>query len=166
MHYDPRGASAICKAAIRYYIQKPYALSFLPIIPAFVGVYSDASHSRKTHRANTGVWIQLQLTEEPEERNNPISWSSSKLAKLYDSVYAAEVQAAKLALLHYLEVRSSIEALHGTLQPILFIDNKAAVQSLNSDKRPHPFASESVDFVRQELSIIGGKCKWVCSQGN
>lgn len=45
VHYDPRGAAAICLAAIHYYGKKPATLTFAPINPRYIAIYTDASHS-------------------------------------------------------------------------------------------------------------------------
>lgn len=149
LHYDPRGAMSVCLAAIHYYGKKPAKLLFPPIIPRFLAIYTDASHSLVTCRAHAGSWLQLQESNDPEPRGNPVTWGSERLAKLYESVYSAEAKAAELALRACLKVLPSVRALYPGLGLVFFTDNKALSTSLMGNSEPHPFASSSIDFLRE-----------------
>lgn len=166
MLYDPEGVIHICKGLINAYVLHPFELLFAPISPSYVAIYSDASHSLKNLRGHAGVWVQLQVSGEAEERHNVVGFSSERLALMYDSVFAAELKAATIAILYFLSLKDSLFALYGYLKPVLFIDNKAAVLSLNNNKDPHPFNSDAVDFLRQQIKAYDIEVLWVCSAGN
>lgn len=138
----------------------------MPIKPSHIAVYTDASHSRMTHRAHAGSWVQLQCSDQPEQRHNPVCWGSERLRKLYDSVYSSEAKATELGIKALLKVRPMIESIYGELELVLFNDNKALVSSLNNETEPHPFASNSLDFLRQLKNDLSLKIKWVCTADN
>lgn len=81
VHYDPLKAAQIASSAIAYYAKHPVGLRFGPFKPTHIAVYTDASHSRLTHRAHAGSWVQLQRSDQPEERQNPVCWGSERLRK-------------------------------------------------------------------------------------
>lgn len=95
LHYDPIGAAEIASAAIYHYGNNPPTLVFNPIQPTHLVVYCDASHSLVTGRAHAGCWIQLQDSDQPSPRSNPVCWGSQRLARVYESVYSAEAKAAE-----------------------------------------------------------------------
>lgn len=68
-------------------------------------MYSDANHSIKSLRGHWGCLIQLQESDGYEDQRNVIHWTSGRLAKLYDSVYIAELKAARNSLVEYLMLR-------------------------------------------------------------
>lgn len=145
---------------------KPFSLSFSPQNPKFIAIYTDASHNLKTGRAHCGSLIQLQATNNPEIIYNVVSFHSERLAKLYNSVYAAEIKAIENGIKQFLIVYRKINLVFKDLKGIVFNDNKAAVLTLTNGKEPHPFVSDSVDIVKQLLGDNHLSIHWVNSEGN
>lgn len=166
MHYDPAKATDIAAAAIAYYARHPVHLSFKPIRPTHIGIYTDASHSRLTYRAHAGAWVQLQSSGNAELRHNPVAWGSEKLTKMYDSVFSSEAKAAELGIKAMLKVKDLITSIYGPLDLVLFSDNKALVTTVNKDTEPHPFASSSIDYLRQLKDDLNMEVKWVPTAEN
>lgn len=111
--------------------------------------------------------MQLQRTAEPEERHNPVSWGSERLGKLFESVYSAEAKSAEMGIKAYLKMLPLVKKLFGDLKTILFTDNKALFHSLsNNSEDIHPFASTSIDFIKQSLTDFNITAKWVKTSDN
>lgn len=100
-NHDPENALAITQRIISHAALNPYKLHFTPIEPRYVCIYSDANHSIKSLRGHWGCVIQLQESDVYESQKNVIYWTSGRLAKLYDSVYAAELKAARNSLVEF-----------------------------------------------------------------
>lgn len=166
LHYDPERSSLIAQSLIQASTSKPFLMTYQPFQPKALAIYTDASHTLKTGRAHCGHLIQLQSTTAPEPFGNVIHFGSERLAKLYNSVYAAEIKAIENGIKHYLKLRNTVVSVFKDLEVVLFNDNKAAVTTLNNDKEPHPFVTESVDIVRQLCVDNGLKVTWVASQDN
>lgn len=165
-HYDPIGAKKIADSAIHFYGRNPIYLNIRPIRPRFVVIYTDASHSIYTYRAHAGAWVQLQETDLPEERHNPVSWGSERLAKLYESVFSSEAKAVELGLKALFKVLPAIRSLFGQLPLILYTDNKALKDVINSTNETHPFATSSIDFIRQVAIENNISIRWVSTKEN
>lgn len=64
------------------------------------------------------------------------------------------------------KVKDLVNTLYGPLQLVLYTDNKALASSLQNEKEIHPFASNSIDFLRQTLKEWGMTSGWVSSVEN
>lgn len=110
--------------------------------------------------------IQLQATAESEEESNVIFWTSGRLAKLYDSVFIAELKAARNSLVEFLQLKNDIIRAFPNVKPVMFCDNQSMVDKVNSDGEVHPFATDYADFVRQAIKEHNICVKWCASAAN
>lgn len=95
-----------------------------------------------------------------------IYWSSGRLAKMYDSVFIAELKAANNSLVEWMKIREDIARAFPGLKTILFSDNKAMTNILSSDKKVHPFASSYADFCRQVVKEHEVEVRWCPAASN
>lgn len=65
-----------------------------------------------------------------------------------------------------LKIKPLIKSIYGDLHVVLFNDNKALVSALNNDVEPHPFASDSLDYLRQLKNDLRLSIKWVSTSDN
>lgn len=166
LHFDPEKAFLISEALIHASSQYPFKLTYTSDLPCHIVVYTDASHSLRTGRAHSGFLIQLQSENVPSKLNNVIAYGSERLAKLYSSVYSAELKAIEIGIKNLLSIRKSIESVFGLMPITLFCDNKAAVDTLRSNKEVHPFVTDSADIIRQLLNDNSIDVRWVCTEEN
>lgn len=165
-HYDPTNSLDIVEKLIQHSAWRPYVLRFPAIVPRFLAIYSDANHSLKSLRGHWGCLLQLQMSDEYEDQGNVVHWTSGRLAKLYDSVYIAELKAARNSLVTFLEVRNDVFRSFPGVQVVMFCDNKSMVDKINSDDEVHPFASDYADFCRQTAREYHVTVKWCPSRAN
>lgn len=164
-NYDAGVAEEIVDSLIYTASKVPYSLRFVPKDVKVIAIYSDANHSLKSLRGHWGCLVQLQATEEPEPQENVVFWTGGRLAKLYDSVYIAELKASMNSLIEFLKIKSDIVRAFPSAKLVLFSDNKALVTSLNSEKEVHPFATTYADFCRTSCREHQIAIKW-CSSAN
>lgn len=165
-NYDPQGALEIVNSLIYHASTVPYVLKFRPIVPRYVAIYSDANHSLKSLRGHWGCVIQLQMTDEYEEQANVVYWTSGRLAKLYDSVFIAELKAARNSLVSFLDLRSDVLKAFPDIKPVMFCDNKAMVDKMGDKSEVHAFATDYADFCRQTIQEYNIVVKWCPSHEN
>lgn len=166
IHYDPERAYLISESLIQAFIDHPCYLKFTPDKPTHIIVFTDASHTLKTGRDHAGYLIQLQSNDKPEPLNNLVTCGSERLAQLYSSVYAAELKAIELGIKIILKIRPKCSELFDNLPMILYNDNKAAVDTLQHKKEPHPFVTDSTDIIRELCQQHKIDVRWVSSSDN
>lgn len=165
-NYDARVAEELVESLLFTAAKFPYTLRFNTRTPRYVAIYSDANHSLKSLRGYWGCVVQLQSSDEPEPQSNVVHWTGGRLARLYDSVYVAELKASMNAIVEFIKIGDTVAAIAGELPVVFFSDNKAMVQTLNSTKETHPFASEYADFCRTKMRELNITVKWCASQEN
>lgn len=165
-NYDPSVAEQIVESLIYTASKVPFSLKFVSKDVKVIAIYSDANHSLKSLRGHWGCLVQLQTTEEPEPQENVIFWTGGRLAKLYDSVYIAELKASMNSLVEFLKIKSDVIRTFPSAKLVMFSDNKAMVTSLNSDKEVHPFATTYADFCRTACREHEIHVKWCPSAAN
>lgn len=164
LHYDPENVIRVCESLIYASQVRPSSIPFTRDEKNVIAIYSDSSHDIATCKAVSGVVIQLQSSDEPQALANVISYSSCRLASLYNSSYAAETKGVSNAIEHYLSVKSAILSLNSScnFRVILFCDNKGLVDTLSSHSSgSNPFSTSIIDFCKQWLSAESIVIKWV-----
>lgn len=136
------------------------------ITPKFCAIYVDASQDLPTCRATVGVLFQLQEGDEPEELHNPILWTTKRIASLYNSSYSAESKGLSEATAYLMQNRVFIQSVWPSINFVMFNDNRALCDTITNRGRPHPFASDILDFVKEKLDETGCSLKWVPTQLN
>lgn len=81
-------------------------------------------------------------------------------------MYSAEAKASEIGLKALLKVKDMVFTLYGPLQLVLYVDNKALCLSLQNKSEIHPFASTSIDFLRQTIKDLNAQVGWVSTQEN